>query len=156
MKYVMIIGILLLTLLAGCSTNEEIISISPDVSDVSVVEDLEINVEKIELYHFYGTTQCFSCKTIKLFAERTVNAYYYDLIESGVIEFNSIDVDLPENKEVVMKYGATGSSLWIGTYIDGEFYKEENKNVWYKVRDEKDFLNYLKGFLAKRLKGDLS
>ena len=116
----------------------------------------EKTVDKVEVYHFHGASQCFSCQTIKAFAEKTVNTYYQEQIKYGKIEFKSINVELMENRDITMKYGATGSSLWIGTYIDGVFHKEENTNVWYKVRDEADFTTYLKGVLDKRLTGDLS
>jgi hypothetical protein len=153
MKLNLLLMIILITgLISGCNVPKDIISESPNNSSVNINSD----VEKIEVYHFHGASQCFSCRTIKEFAEKTVNTYYPYLVESGKMEFRSINVELPENKEVSQKYGATGSSLWIGTYIDGEFHKEQNINVWYKVRDEADFTSYLKGFLDKRLSGDLS
>lgn len=165
MKYVLIILLIVITL-AGCNTNANNQSDSCGVAEVCDVnietitkatkEPPKITVDKIEVYHFHGANQCYSCKTIKTFAEKTVNTYYPDLLESGKMEFRSINGELPENIEVTIKYGATGSSLWIGTYINGEFHKEENINVWYKVNDEEDFLIYLKEFLDKRLSGDLS
>ena len=148
--YLLLIITFVIGLMSGCNDSKNVISESSGNTPIN--ED----VEKIEVYHFHGANQCFSCRTIKEFAEKTVNTYYKDLLESGKMEFKSIDGELPENREVTMKYGATGSSLWIGTYINGEFYKEQNTNVWYKVNNEEDFLNYLKGVLDKRLLGDLS
>ena len=121
-------------------------------SDLTISED----IERVEVFHFHGHNQCFSCKTVGAFAEKTVNTYYKDLVDSGKMAFASINTELPENRELVIKYGATGSSLWIGTYINGEFHKEENTNVWYKVRDEAGYLSYLKEVIDKRLSGDLS
>ena len=161
MKWFILIGLILAIFAVGCTTNTDKECTDGNTCNVQEIEEttaLEINkdVEKIEVYHFHGASQCFSCRTIKEFAELTVNAYYPDLLESGKMEFKSINVELPENNEVVSKYGATGSSLWIGMYINGEFHKEQNTQVWYKVRDESDFISYLKGFLDKRLAGDLS
>ncbi len=165
MKYIIFITILLIAL-AGCTTNTELESDSCSIDGLCTIDTESLNkvsesspvnnVEKIEVYHFHGESQCFSCKTIKEFAEETVNTHFQDLLKSGKMEFKSIDVTLPENREITMKYGATGSSLWIGTYIDGKFNKEENTNVWYKVKDEADFTSYLKGLLDKRLTGDLN
>lgn len=148
--YLLLIIIFAIGLIFGCDNSKNAISESSSNTPIAK------QVEKIEVYHFHGASQCFSCRTIKEFAEKTVNTYYQDLIESGKMEFRSINAELSENKEVTTKYGATGSSLWIGTYINGEFHKEQNTNVWYKVGDEEDFLNYLKGVLDKRLLGDLS
>jgi len=111
---------------------------------------------KVEVYHFHRTSQCWSCITLGALAEKTVNTYFKEELASGKIVFGHINGELPENKELVNKYGATGSSLWIGTYIDGKFNKEENIKVWYKLNNEEDYMSYLKGVLDKRLKGDLS
>ncbi len=160
MKYIMFTLILMISLV-GCNTTIESSSECADdascgIETLTKESIMKSNVEKIEVYHFYGANQCFSCKTIKKFAEKTVNTYYSDLLKSGKMEFKSINVDLFENQEVSTKYGATGSSLWIGTYINGEFHKEQNTNVWYKINDDEDFTSYLKGVLDKRLSGDLS
>ena len=111
-------------------------------------------VEKIEIYHFHGNNQCSSCIAVGKLAEETINTYYQNEIKSGKIVFSHINAELPENIELARKYDVTGSSLWIGTYTkDGKFYKEENTNVWYKINNKQDYLNYLKGLIDKKLSG---
>jgi hypothetical protein len=113
------------------------------------------DIEKIEIYHFHATNQCYSCKTVGNYAEETINTYFSNGLKSGKIVFGHINGDLPENSELVKKYGATGSSLWIGTYYkDGTFVKEENINVWYKISNKQDFMNYLKGVIESKLSGN--
>jgi hypothetical protein len=87
------------------------------------------------------------------YAEETVNTYFADELKSGRISFAHINVDLPENKELAAKYGAAGASLWIGVYENGGFSKEENTNVWYKINNRSDYMNYLKGVLEQKLQG---
>lgn len=162
MKRTMIAFMITTFVLLGCSNvldnSEETCNditcnaVAETKSDSTISEE----VEKVEVYHFHGTNQCFSCKTVGAFAEKTVNTYYEDLLDSGKITFASVNVELPENRDLAIKYGVTGSSLWIGTSINGEFHKEENTNVWYKVRDEAGYLSYLKEVIDKRLSGDLS
>jgi len=114
-------------------------------------------VEKIEVYHFHGTNQCYSCKTVGAYAEETVKTFFADELASGKIVFGHINGDLPENQGLVKKYEVTGASLWIGTYnSDGKFNKEQNVNVWYKTGNKQEYLNYLKGIIEKKLSGDLS
>ena len=110
----------------------------------------------LEVYHFHGNNQCPSCIKVGDLAEKTLNTYFKEELESGKIKFAHVNGELEENKDLASKYGATGSSLWIGTYLDGEFHKEENTRVWYKINDEEDYMTYLKGEIEKRLKGDLS
>ena len=163
MEKIKISLVVFIIIITGCTNNT---GFSEDCVEGVTCNVLDVNqsfsgnfgsgVEKIEVIHFHGTNQCFSCRTVGEFAEKTVNDYYKDLLDSGKITFASINTDLPENKDLAIKYGVSGSSLCIGTYINGEFHKEENINVWYKVNDEGDYLLYLKGVLDKRLAGDLS
>lgn len=113
------------------------------------------DIEKIEVIHFHGTNQCYSCVTMGDLAEETINTYFADELKKGEITFAHINAELPENKEKAVKYGATGSSLWIGTYYeDGTFKKEQNTNVWYKINNKQDFMNYLKGVIEGKFSGE--
>jgi hypothetical protein len=113
------------------------------------------DIEKVEVYHFHGTHQCYSCKTVGAYAEETVNTYFADELKSGKIIFDHINGELPENSELVNKYEAKGSSLLIGIYgKDGSFSKSEDTNVWYKIDNKTDFMNYLKGVIEQKLLGN--
>ena len=113
------------------------------------------DIEKIEIYHFHATQQCYSCKTVGAYAEETINTYFSDELNSGKVVFASVNIDLPENKELVNKYGAKGSSLLIGIYYkDGSFTKEENVNVWYKISNKEDYMSYLKGVIESKFSGN--
>ena len=111
-------------------------------------------IEKIEVYHFHATRQCYTCKTVGAFSEETVNTYFADELKSGKIVFAHVNIDLPENKALVDQYEAKGSSLLIGVYgKDGSFSKQEDTNVWYKIDNETDFMNYLKGVIEQKFSG---
>ena len=113
------------------------------------------DIEKIEVIHFHATNQCYSCKTVGNYAEETINTYFSNELKSGKITFAHLNGDLPENREKVIKYGASGSSLWIGTYYkDGTFTKEENVNVWYKIDNKQNYIDYLKGVIESKLSGE--
>lgn len=150
MRTTLTISILVLIIMTGCATARE----APASSD-GPMSTLSV-AEKVEVYHFHGTSQCVSCIAVGDLAEKTVNAYFADEVAEGKVVFAHVNGELAENRALVTQYGATGSSLWIGTYIDGQFHKEQNMNVWYKIKDEDDYMTYLKGVLDKRLAGDLS
>jgi len=111
---------------------------------------------KVEVYHFHATQQCYSCIRLGELAEKTVNTYFTNELLSGTVVFGHINYELPENSALSDKFGVTGSSLWIGTTLNGEFDKEEDTRVWYKLEDEDGFMAYLKGVIEKRLTGDLA
>jgi len=108
---------------------------------------------KVEVYHFHRTSQCWSCKTLGALAEKTVNTYFKNELESGKLKFGHINVELAQNSEITNRYGATGSSLMIGVYKEGKFTKEEDTKVWYKLNNEEDYMTYLKGVIDSKLKG---
>ena len=140
-------------LLSGCSGSNQTSPVNANnVADISK----EIAIDRLEIYHFHGTQQCYSCKTVGAYAEEAVKTYFSEEIKSGKMVFDHINIDLQENKELVMKYGAKSSSLLLGVYDQNGFHPEENVNVWYKINDKEDYMNYLKGLIEKRLMGDFS
>ena len=121
----------------------------------NAVTKVSLDVEKVEVYHFHGTNQCYSCKTVGAYAEETISTYFADEVKSGKIIFGHINAELAENIDLVEKYGATGSSLWIGTYTkDGQFRAEQNANVWYKIGNKDEYLSYLKGVIEQKFAGN--
>ena len=143
--------ILALIFAAGCSSNNFDGECSGITCNAVLDTEHAINIDKLEIYHFHGTNQCYSCKTVGAYAEETVNTYFADELKSGKIVFGHINAQLPENEEIVKKYGATGSSLWFGTYNNNEFNAEQNTNVWYKIKDKQDYMNYLKSVIEQKL-----
>lgn len=157
---VLIIILLFSLMLTGCNSNTSQENITGnscvDTNTCSLENnaEYEINIDKLEIYHFHGTNQCYSCITVGDYAEVTVNTYFKEELEKGIIIFDHINGDLPENKELVMQYGATGSSLWLGTYNGEDFSAEQNTNVWYKIKDKTEYMNYLKEVIEQKLAGN--
>ncbi|MBR9701289.1 hypothetical protein GOV13_00010 [Candidatus Pacearchaeota archaeon] len=159
MKWIILFSLTLVVLIVGCNTNTGegcTGGMTCDVSDLQETKQLEISqdIEKIEVYHFHGANQCHSCITVGDYAEETIKTYFDDEFKSGKIVFGHINAELPENKELVLKYGATGSSLWIGVYDADGFHAEQNTKVWYKINDKEDYMSYLKGVIEQKLSGN--
>lgn len=138
----------ILLLFTGCT--------SPGETSTSSGGNQSGPVERVEIYHFHRTQQCYSCITLGAYAEETVNTYFAPELQSGRVVFGHINIDLPENSALVKQYSPTGSSLWIGVYTGDGFSKEENINVWYKIGNKDEYMTYLKGVIEKRLAGDFS
>lgn len=114
------------------------------------------SVEKIEVYHFHSNRQCSVCKIIGANLDETINRYFLEQVAGGKIIFGHINVQLPENKKIMNRYGAQGTSLWIGVYGENGFHPENNRGIWYKLHDKEAFISYLKQLIEKRLSGDLT
>jgi hypothetical protein len=114
-------------------------------------QEEKILADKIEVIHFHATQQCWSCITIADFAEKTLRSRFQGELDNGKIVFQSINIDSPENKEIVEKYGATGSSLFVNYIYDGKDHIAEDVQVWSLVNNQTQFEKYLGDKLAKYL-----
>lgn len=107
--------------------------------------------EKIEIVHFHATQQCWSCITVGKYALKTIKEKFPEEHENGTIVFMDINGDLPENRNMVIKYQARGSSLFINSIINGKDNIEEDINVWRLVSNEIKYINYLQNKINKTL-----
>jgi len=111
----------------------------------------KIAAEKIEVVHFHGTQQCWSCITVGEYALKTIKEKFPEEYKNGKIIYRDVNGELPENREIVMKYQARGSSLFVNAIIAGKDNIEEDVDVWRLVNDENQFINYFQNKLNKLL-----
>ena len=146
--------ILLLLAVSGCT---DVSSHSgAALSTQSSAAGTNSTVERVEVFHFHGKQQCYSCITVGDLAEKTVNASFRDKLASGRLVFAHVNYDLPENAALAAKFNVTGSSLWIGVYDANGFHKEQDTRVWSLISNEEAYRSYLRELISKRLNGDLS
>lgn len=164
-RSIVIVLLCLLFVLLGCNRETvqknatEEMSTGAAVSEIRSMENESItagsDLDKVEIIHFHATRQCYSCKTLGAYAEETVKEYFKDEVKANKVSFMHINVDLFENSEIVSAYGARGSSLWIGTYSEeGHFDAQEDVKVWYKIEDKQGFMEYLRGIIEKKIRGE--
>jgi len=146
MKKLLILLLALTLFSAGCVGND-------DEGTTKVVAETLQESPHIEVIHFHGNNQCYSCQAVGAYAEETVNAYFSDELNSGKLIFRHVNFDLPENKELSQRYGAAYSSLWIGTYTEEGFSTEQNMDVWYKIDNKTDYMSYLSKVIDEKLAG---
>lgn len=111
----------------------------------------KISAEKIEVVHFHATQQCWSCITVGEYALKTIKEKFPEEYKNGTIVFRDINGELPENKDIVMKYQARGSSLFVNAITAGKDNIEEDVTVWRLVSNENQFISYFQNKLNKLL-----
>jgi len=107
--------------------------------------------EKIEVVHFHGTHQCWSCITVGEYALKTIKERFSEEYVSGKIIFEDINGELPENRDMVIKYQARGSSLFVNAIKNGQDNIEEDVEVWRLVTNETQYINYFENKLRNLL-----
>ena len=152
-KFIILSIIFSIILISGCVNNDQKVSES---KNSTAYANASSSAEKVEIIHFHGTHQCESCIAVGSLAEETVNTYFSEELKSEKVSFAHVNGELPENRELVLKYGVNSASLWIGVYDKNGFHPEQNVNVWYKINNKDEYMSYLKGIIEKRLVGDFS
>jgi PBP1b-binding outer membrane lipoprotein LpoB len=145
MKKILTISVLILDLffLTGCN------SASDPTEELNT--DLNQSVDQIEVVHFHGTQQCWSCVTVGEYALKTIQEKFPEEYNNKKIVFKEINGELVINKEIVTKYQARGSSLFVNTIINGQDNIQENITVWRLVSNENQFIDYFEKELNKLL-----
>lgn len=138
-------------LTSGCASG-----VTRDNGRASVIEPSSPSpsvekAEKIEVVHFHGTNQCYSCITVGKYALNTIKERFPKEYADGTIVFRDINGELSENQDIVMKYQARGSSLFINAIRNGSDNIEEDTKVWRLISDETQYADYLEDKLNKLL-----
>ena len=147
---------ILLILSGGCGCNKHITpanlaNMSSQAGVTLAPEPVSVPSSAIEVYHFHAAQQCYSCRVLGELAEETMNTSFAREQEDGRLIFAHINAELPENAELVARYGVTSSSLMIGYTNETGFHAENQIGLWYKLGDKEAFMEELKGTLNERL-----
>lgn len=141
-KFLFVVFLMFTFVLVGCSAPDNS-DVTNDSSQTEVKDQNSVIADKIEVIHFHATQQCFSCITVGEYALKTIKENFSEEYADGIITYQDLNVELPENRDIVIKYQAGGSSLFINAIADGEDYIKEDVNVWRLVNDEDQFKKYL-------------
>jgi hypothetical protein len=71
------------------------------------------SVDKIEAYYFHFTARCMTCRTIEARAKEDLETLYPDQFRQGLMTFQSVNIEEPENKPLAEKLGISGQTLLI-------------------------------------------
>lgn len=86
------------------------ISCSAQTSDKEV-KATGSNSDKIEAYYFHFTARCVTCNTIEAKAKENLESLYPQHVKSGLLSFQSVNLDDASNKPLAKKLGIAGQTL---------------------------------------------
>lgn len=144
--------ILILSGGCGCNTSFSLVNLSSPDEDEAPSGFVSSHLDPVvEVYHFHATQQCYSCRVLGELAEETVNTSFSAERAGGRLIFKHINAELPENVELVSRYGVTSSSLMIGYTNETGFHAENQIGLWYKLGDKEAFADELEETLRKKM-----
>jgi len=150
-KKLIIISIIIITIVALIYSGAKGKENSQISSQSSPTPQPVMPADKIEVVHFHGTQQCWSCITVGEYALKTIKEKFPEEYASGKIVYKDIDGELKENQEIVVKYQARGSSLFVNAIRDEQDNIEEDVTVWRLINSESQFISYFENKLSSLL-----
>ena len=105
----------------------------------------------VEVVYFHRAQRCSGCIRMQDMTEYTLNTYFADELESGEIVFVAINLQDSVNADMVQKFGAYTSSLFLNDVEDGADDIEELTDVWFVLWDDEEFADTLKDAIKERL-----
>ncbi len=151
----LIIGVIILagyaSKVANQDTNNNQVTTNTSANTSDQVSKTKTAADKIEVVHFHATQQCWSCITVGEYALKTIKEKFPEEYKNGTIVFKDINGELPENRDIVIKYQARGSSLFVNAITNEKDDIEEDVTVWRLVGNESQFIDYFENKLKKLL-----
>jgi hypothetical protein len=141
MKQITVFGFFLLMLLSSVSFNAQ---------DNKKALSQKVNPAKVEVYYFYYTRRCNTCKSVEATSKQAFEALYADKIKSGLYSFKALNLDEASSKAIARKLGIGGQTLLLvcGTHkvdITDKGFMNSNNLVKMKELIKKAVEQVLKG-----------
>lgn len=96
--------------------------------------------DQVEVLNFYGKHRCTACISIEEKTRLTLETYFVEEMENGLVSFSLINISEKENESITDKFGAYGTSLFLNVIKDGKetpidltnfaFKEEQNKEIF--------------------------
>ena len=109
---------------------------------------------KLKIIYFHSERRCPTCISIEDNTKKTLETYFKEQVKNGTITLQVLNVEDSKNQEIVEKYEADGSSLFL-TKVNGT--KEVNTDFTnfafsYSRNQPDKFISGLKKEIEKNLK----
>jgi hypothetical protein len=109
---------------------------------------------KLQIVYFHVKKRCPTCLSIEENTKKTLDTYFASQLKDGTIKLQVLDVSEKKNVNIVEKYQAEGSGLFL-THIDGK--KETTTDFTnfafsYSRNQADKFIAGLKAEIEKNLK----
>jgi hypothetical protein len=113
------------------ATPSEITTTPSDNSSISQTQDEPLNLlNRVDVVYFHRPQRCPTCLCFEERIRYVVNTYFQNELKSGKMTFGVYDIGDSKNADIVKKYGAVGSQLFINTVNDGTDHITDIQDIW--------------------------
>jgi hypothetical protein len=111
--------------------------------------------DRVDVVYFHRPQRCPSCLCFEERVRYVVSTYFQKDINTGKMTFAVYDIGDSANTDIVNKYGAVGSQLFINTVRNGSDNIEDIQKIWdWNCRGDKPgFDQHVKNIIQQSLGG---
>ncbi len=100
---------------------------------------------KVMAYYFHGTFRCPTCNAMERYTSEAIDNNFKDELDSGKLEFKSINIEDAGNEHFVNDYQLYTKTLMLSLVKDGKEVRSKNLDkIWEYVRNKERYINYVK------------
>lgn len=110
--------------------------------------------QKVIVYYFHTTMRCPTCHKLELYSKEAIENNFKPELDSGKLEFKTINLENKGNEHFVKDYQLYTKSLVLSLVKSGKEVKSKNlAAIWGLVGNKNKFSGYIKEEVAIFLKG---
>jgi hypothetical protein len=141
--YFTIVTILVAGLLFACASpaippippdeppsQSEIITPSDNSSTSQAPDDSSGSLNRVDVVYFHRPQRCVTCLCFEERIRYVVSTYFQTELDSGQMTFGVYDIGDSQNADIVKKYGAISSQLFINTVKAGTGNIKDIQDIW--------------------------
>ena len=111
----------------------------------------------VKVYYFHTSYRCANCKKFEKWSKETVDEYFKDETEKGLVAYEKTNIEEKENKHVVEDYRLVTKSIILSKIVDGEENTWKNLDkIWTLLSDEVKFKEYVRDEIKALLEDETS
>lgn len=159
--YLLLIVILAIGLLCACANPAPPTTPPPDNPSESpnvpqVPNEPSNALDRVDVVYFHRPQRCPTCLCFEERIRYVVSTYFQKELNSGKLTFGVYNIGDSKNADIVKKYGAVGSQLFINTVKDGTDHITDIQKIWsWGCRSNKaGFDQQVKSVIEQSLKGE--
>ncbi len=108
---------------------------------------------KVIAYYFHGTQRCPTCRKLEAYSLESIEKKFAAELRQGLLEWQVVNVDEPENEHFVDDYGLYTRSLVVVRVDGGHQVEWKNlERIWELVDDREAFFDYVQQETATYLR----
>jgi len=112
--------------------------------------------DRVDVVYFHQAQRCPTCLCFEERIRYVVSTYFQNELDSGQMTFAVYDISNSQNTDIVHKYGAVGSQLFIDTVRNGTDNIKDIQDIWsWNCRGDKPgFDQQIRNVIQQSLNGE--